>query len=29
VAIAFNEHRAIVHEERVMDVVLAAHAAGC
>jgi uncharacterized protein (TIGR02679 family) len=24
---AFNEHRAIVHEERVMDDVLAAHAA--
>ncbi|WP_211355092.1 DUF2399 domain-containing protein [Blastococcus colisei] len=26
-AIAFNEHRGIVHEERVMDDVLAAHAA--
>jgi Protein of unknown function C-terminus (DUF2399) len=27
-AIAFDEHRAVVHEERVMDDVLAAHAAG-
>jgi uncharacterized protein (TIGR02679 family) len=26
-AVAFNEHRAVVHEERVMDDVLAAHAA--
>lgn len=27
-AIAFDEHRAVVHEERVMDDVLGAHAAG-
>ncbi|MGH3669610.1 MAG: DUF2399 domain-containing protein, partial [Pseudonocardiaceae bacterium] len=28
-AVAFDEHRAVVHEERVMDDVLGAHAAGC
>jgi len=28
-AIAFDEHRAVAHEERVMDEVLAAHVAGC
>lgn len=28
-ALAFDEHRAVVHQERVMDDVLGAHAAGC